>query len=123
MPWTDEYFPRVKRPSRLPVVLSQEEVLLFFDHVTGLKYRAALMVCYGAGLRISETVALKVSDIDESRTLIASRWRDRQCGPGHGRPARRLPAFPLRRAGREPPCGRAGYKVLPARTRPEALSG
>jgi integrase/recombinase XerD len=59
MPWTDEYFPRVTRPSRLPVVLSQ-----------GLKYRAALMVCYGAGLRISETVALKVSDIDESRMLI-----------------------------------------------------
>lgn len=35
MPWTDEYFPRAKRPHRLPIVLSQEEVLLFFDYVPG----------------------------------------------------------------------------------------
>ena len=70
MPWTDEYFPRVRRQTRLPVVLSQEEILLFFDHVTGLKNRAALMVCYGAGLRISETLSLKVGDIDSKRMLI-----------------------------------------------------
>ena len=70
MPWTDEYFPRVKRPSKLPVVLSQEELLLFFDHIPGLKNRAALMTCYGAGLRISEAVALKVADIDSQRMLI-----------------------------------------------------
>jgi site-specific recombinase XerD len=70
MPWTTEYFPRVKRPSRLPVVLSYEEILLFFDHVTGLKNRAALMTCYGAGLRVSETVALKISDIDSQRMLL-----------------------------------------------------
>ena len=70
MPWTDEYFPRIKGATRLPVVLSQEEVLLFFDHVTGLKNRAALMVCYGAGLRISETVVLRAGDIDSKRMLI-----------------------------------------------------
>jgi len=70
MPWTDEYFPRVRRQTRLPVVLSQEEVLLFFDHVTGIKNRAALMVCYGAGLRISETLSLKIGDIDSKRMLI-----------------------------------------------------
>jgi len=70
MPWTDEYFPHVRRQSRLPVVLSQEEILLFFDHVAGLKNRAALMVCYGAGLRISEALSLKVGDIDSRRMLI-----------------------------------------------------
>jgi site-specific recombinase XerD len=70
MPWTDEYFPRAKRPLKLPIVLSHEEVLLFFDHVPGLKNRAALMTCYGAGLRVSEAVALKVSDIDSKRKLI-----------------------------------------------------
>src|SRR5208337_1658602 len=43
MPWTNEYFPRVKRPSKLPVVLSQEEVMQFFDNIPSLKYRAALM--------------------------------------------------------------------------------
>jgi site-specific recombinase XerD len=70
MPWTDEYFPRVKRPQKLPIVLSQEEMLLFFDHIPGLKNRAALMTCYGAGLRVSEAVALKVPDIDGERKLI-----------------------------------------------------
>lgn len=70
MPWTDEYFPRVKRPSKLPVVLSHEELLLFFDHIPGLKNRAALMTCYGAGLRVSEAVALKIADIDSKRMLL-----------------------------------------------------
>jgi site-specific recombinase XerD len=70
MPWTSEYFPRVRRPLKLPVVLSQEEVLAYFDNIPSLKYRAALMVCYGAGLRISEAVALKLSDIDSKRGLI-----------------------------------------------------
>jgi len=70
MPWTDEYFPRAKRAARLPIVLSHEEILLFFDHVPGLKNRAALMTCYGAGLRVSEVVALKVGDIDGKRKLI-----------------------------------------------------
>jgi integrase/recombinase XerD len=70
MPWTKEYFPFARRPHKLPVVLSQEEMLGFFDHVPGLKYRAALMACYGAGLRISEAVSLKVSDIDSKRMLL-----------------------------------------------------
>jgi site-specific recombinase XerD len=70
MPWSDAVFPRVRRPRTLPVVLSQEEVVQFFDHVPSLKFRAILMACYGAGLRVSEAVALKVSDIDSKRMLI-----------------------------------------------------
>src|SRR5260370_32862434 len=70
MPWSDAVFPRVRRPRTLPVVLSQEEVVQFFDHIPSLKYRAILMSCYGAGLRVSEAVALKVSDIDSKRMLI-----------------------------------------------------
>jgi len=70
MPWTDEYFPRIRRPHKLPLVLSQEEVLAFFDHIPSLKYRAVLMTCYGAGLRVSEAVALKVAAIDSKRMLI-----------------------------------------------------
>lgn len=70
MPWGKECFPRLRRPVKLPVVLSQAEVLQFFAHVGSLKNRAALMLCYGAGLRISEAVALKVSDIDSQRMLI-----------------------------------------------------
>jgi site-specific recombinase XerD len=70
MPWSDADFPRCRRGHKLPVVLSSEELLLFFDNVPSLKYRAALMVCYGAGLRVSEAVALKVCDIDSKRMLI-----------------------------------------------------
>ena len=70
MPWGPENFPRVRRPYKLPVVLGQEEVALFFEHVPSLKYRAALMLCYGAGLRVGEAVAVKVSDIDSERMLL-----------------------------------------------------
>lgn len=70
MPWSREYFPRAKRPLKLPVILSHEELLAFFDNIPSIKYRAAMMTCYGAGLRVSEAVALKVSDIDSKRMLI-----------------------------------------------------
>lgn len=70
MPWGHELFPRIRRPHKLPVVLSHEEVVLFFDHVPSLKYRAVLMACYGAGLRISEAVSLKSTHIDSQRMLI-----------------------------------------------------
>lgn len=73
LPWGKECFPRVRRRHKLPVVLSAEEVSKFFEHVPSLKYRAALMICYGAGLRISEAAALKLGDIDSSRMLIRIR--------------------------------------------------
>jgi integrase/recombinase XerD len=41
------------------VVLSPQEVARFLDAAPGLKYKAALSVAYGAGLRVSEVVALK----------------------------------------------------------------
>ncbi len=70
MPWGKNSFPRVRIASTLPVVLARKEVAEFFDHVPSVKYRAALMLCYGAGLRISEAVAVKVTDIDSKRMLI-----------------------------------------------------
>jgi integrase/recombinase XerD len=70
MPWGKDCFPRLRVGSTLPVVLDPGEVARFFDHVPSLKYRAALMLCYGAGLRISEAVALKVGDIDSKRMVI-----------------------------------------------------
>jgi integrase/recombinase XerD len=60
----------VHEPRKLPVVLSPEEVARFLDAAPGLKYKAALSVAYGAGLRVSEVVALKVSDIDSERMVI-----------------------------------------------------
>ena len=70
VPWGKQCFPRVRIGSSLPVVLSPEETETFFGNVPSLKYRAVLMLCYGAGLRISEAVAVKVSDIDSKRMLI-----------------------------------------------------
>jgi site-specific recombinase XerD len=54
----------VRTGERLPVVLSPEEVALLLHCAPGLKHKAALSVAYGCGLRASEIVHLKVSDID-----------------------------------------------------------
>jgi integrase/recombinase XerD len=70
MPWEAKDFPRARLEQKLPVVLAPEEVQRFFDHVAGVKYRAVLLTCYGAGLRISEAVAVKHFDIDNKRMLL-----------------------------------------------------
>jgi site-specific recombinase XerD len=57
-------------PRKLPIVLSPEEVARLIDAAPGLKYKAALSVAYGAGLRAAEVMSLKVSDIDSKRMLI-----------------------------------------------------
>ena len=54
----------VHQPRKLPLVLSVEEVARLLEAAPGPKYKAALGTAYGAGLRVSEIVALKVSDID-----------------------------------------------------------
>ena len=72
-PWPDDALPRCRVPQKLPVVLSAAEVHELFQHVCSIRYRAALMTAYGAGLRISEVVNLKVGDIDSKRMLIRVR--------------------------------------------------
>jgi site-specific recombinase XerD len=60
----------VREPRRLPEVLSPEEVGRLLDAAPGLKYKAALSIAYGAGLRASEVVSIKVGDIDSARKVI-----------------------------------------------------
>jgi integrase/recombinase XerD len=60
----------IREPRKLPLVLSPEEVARLLDAAPGLKYKAALSVAYGAGLRATEVVSLKVCDIDSKRMLI-----------------------------------------------------
>ena len=60
----------VREPRKLPVVLSPEEVARLLDAAPGLKYKAAFSVAYGAGLRASEVVSLKIADIDSTRMVI-----------------------------------------------------
>ena len=69
-PWPDDALPRCRVPQKLPVVLSSAEVHELFQHVPTIRCRAALMTAYGAGLRVSEVVALKIGDIDSKRMLI-----------------------------------------------------
>ncbi len=84
----------VRLPRRLPAVLSVEEVTLLLQAAPGPKYKAALATAYGAGLRVSEVVALRVGDVDSERMLL-------RVERGKGRKS-----LPSRRRGIGTPCCR-----------------
>src|SRR5919112_487373 len=60
----------VHEPRKVPLVLSPVEVAHLLAAAPGPKYKAALSAAYGAGLRVSEVVSLKVCDIDSQRMLL-----------------------------------------------------
>ena len=60
----------VRRARKIPEVLSPEEVAALLEATPNLKWKAALSTAYGAGLRVSEVVNLKVGDIDSERMLL-----------------------------------------------------
>jgi integrase/recombinase XerD len=66
----EEVVPTCRKPQRLPVVLSRDEVSRFLDAVDQPKHRVILTVCYAAGLRISEAVRLTPAAIDSQRMVI-----------------------------------------------------
>ena len=68
--WAVEHLAYPRRPRKLPVILSLAELQQFFAAIANLKHRAALMTAYAAGLRVSEVVALKITDIDRQRMVI-----------------------------------------------------
>jgi len=59
-----------KRPGQLPSVLSREEIQSLLNSVMNFKHRLLLSLAYGAGLRVSETVALRVGDIDFGQNMV-----------------------------------------------------
>ena len=59
-----------REPQKLPVVLSADEVVRFLEAIPSLKSRTALTTVYATGLRVSEVVLLKISDIDSHRKVI-----------------------------------------------------
>jgi integrase/recombinase XerD len=61
---------RPRREKKLPEVLSEEEVLILLKKTENIKHKCILMTIYSGGLRLSELVALKVSDIDSKRMKI-----------------------------------------------------
>ena len=60
----------VREPRKMPSVLSPEEVARLLEAAPGPKYKAALSAAFAAGLRVSEVVSLKVSDINSKRMLL-----------------------------------------------------
>jgi site-specific recombinase XerD len=62
--------PGPHQPQRLPQILSTEEVMLLIEAAANPKHRALLLTTYAAGLRLSEVIRLRVSDVDSSRMTL-----------------------------------------------------
>ena len=61
---------RPKNAKTLPNVLSKEETFRLIDLTTNLKHKTLLALIYSSGLRISEAINMKITDIDSQRMLI-----------------------------------------------------
>jgi site-specific recombinase XerD len=98
----------IRVAQRLPVVLSREEATLLIDAARNLKHRTALSVAYASGLRASEVIGLKVSDVDSKRMVL-------RVDQGKGRKDRYalLPPVLLKRLRAWWRYARAEGKVLP----------
>jgi len=66
-------FGRPRKEHRLPVVLSEGEVIKLIDSVSNLKHKAILVTIYSCGLRLSELLNLKIKDIESDRHLVVVR--------------------------------------------------
>ena len=64
------YIERPRAESKLPTVLSEEEMKALLSHTNYIKHKCVLLLLYSAGLRMSELLALRESDIDRDRKLI-----------------------------------------------------
>jgi len=68
-----EKLERPRRVYKLPNVLSKEEIKMILDAPTNVKHRTVLRMVYGCGLRRSEVLKLKLTDVDSNRKLIIVR--------------------------------------------------
>jgi integrase/recombinase XerD len=62
--------PRPKKPQQLPKLLNEIEIRNLFNALSNRKHKAMLFTAYSAGLRVSEIVSLKITDIDSQRMQI-----------------------------------------------------
>jgi integrase/recombinase XerD len=69
-PYPLEEVPYPKRPSRLPIVLSQDEAVALINGAKNLYHRAILATLYSTGARRAELCHLKVEDIDTNRGVV-----------------------------------------------------
>lgn len=61
---------RPRKESKLPTIISKEEILLIIDNANNIKHRCIIKLLYGSGLRRSELLNLKLVDVDSKRMLI-----------------------------------------------------
>ena len=85
--WAVKHIPFGKRPKKIPAVLGDEEVQRLLECVLNLKHRTVLLVCYAAGLRLSEATHLRIPNIDGQRMQI-------HITNGKGRKERLVPISP-----------------------------
>ncbi len=63
-------FPYAKRHKKLPVVLSRKEIREIIDTISNSKHKLLIALSYGSGLRVSEAISLRVTDIDLEESII-----------------------------------------------------
>jgi len=68
--WAIEQIPFPKKPRKMPLVLSREEVGTFLNVIANYKHRVILTTIYATGVRLSEAIHLKPTDIDSKRMVI-----------------------------------------------------
>lgn len=71
LPWLDQVV-RAKRPARLPVVLTRQEVTAVLNRMSSV-YGLLARLLYGAGMRLMEVIRLRVKDVDFARGEIVVR--------------------------------------------------
>ena len=69
-PWSVEAIPHPRVPQKLPIVLGREDVATFLAAATNPKHRALLTIIYACGLRCSEAIRLRLTDIDSKRMVL-----------------------------------------------------
>ncbi len=69
-PFDKPVLPRPKVDRRLPLVLSRDEIKALINTLRNLKHKTLIMLIYGTGMRLSESVNLCVADLDFYRKLI-----------------------------------------------------
>ncbi|MGY3795888.1 site-specific tyrosine recombinase/integron integrase [Aquimarina sp. 433] len=70
MPNRFYYIDRPRKQKRLPTVLSKEEVITMINNTNNIKHKCIISLLYSAGLRRSELLNLKITDIDSNRMLV-----------------------------------------------------
>jgi site-specific recombinase XerD len=71
--WEVARVPYHRKPKRLPVILSRDELVRVFDAAGALMSRAIFVTIYGAGLRLSECLHLRVGDVNSGRMVLEVR--------------------------------------------------